>query len=101
MNQVECNFFSHFLTTEISQDEDGQPRLQEVLAELDERVREEAAVSVEMQGQVRFSVWVSFAEIYNEQVFDLLEPMPKKKTSKRTVLQLREDKHGVPYVKGK
>ena len=83
----------------MSQD-DGRPKLQEVLAELDERIREEAAVSVEMQGQVKFSVWVSFAEIYNEQVFDLLEPLPKKKNAKRNILQLREDKNGVPYVKG-
>ena len=75
--------------------------VEDLLKEAEERVREEASVSVEMQGQIRFSIWVSYAEIYNEYVYDLLEPLPKKKNAKRAILQLREDKHGVPYIKGK
>ena len=71
-----------------------------VMADIESRVREEATVSIESQAQMRFSVWVSFVEVYNEQIFDLLEPLPKKKGAKRSVLQLREDKNGVPYVKG-
>ena len=71
-----------------------------LLAEVENRVREETAVDVALQGQIRFSVWVSFAEIYNEQIFDLLEPMPKKKDSRRPVLKLSEDRRGSPYVKG-
>jgi len=67
---------------------------------LDQRVREETKVSVDEQGSVRFSVWVSFAEIYNEQIYDLLVPMPKKKNARRQVLKLSEDKHGSPYIKG-
>ena len=66
----------------------------------DTRLREEACVDVEMQGAVRFSVWVSFLEIYNEQMFDLFDPPPKKKNARRTVLQLKEDKNGVPYARG-
>lgn len=68
--------------------------------ELATRVREEGKVSVDEQGQVRFSVWVTFAEIYNEQIYDLLEPMPKKKNSRRPCLKLSEDKSGSPYIKG-
>lgn len=81
--------------------EEVQQQLDQVLRAMQERVKESAAISVETQGQIRFSVWVSFAEIYNEQIHDLLEPMPKKKNAKRSVLQLREDKSGVPYVRGK
>lgn len=63
-------------------------------------MREEAAVSVEDQGLMKFSVWVSFAEIYNEQIFDLLEPIPKKKTIRRPVLRLSDDRNGSPYIRG-
>lgn len=63
-------------------------------------MREEAAVCVEDQGLIKFSVWVSFAEIYNEQIFDLLEPIPKKKTTRRPVLRLSDDKNGSPYIRG-
>ncbi|KAK7497988.1 hypothetical protein BaRGS_00010859, partial [Batillaria attramentaria] len=71
-----------------------------LLEELENRVREETAVDVADQGQICFSVWVSFAEIYNEQIFDLLEPMPKKKNSRRPMLKLSEDRRGSPYIKG-
>ena len=66
----------------------------------DTRLREDASVPVDIQGPVRFSVWVSFMEIYNDQIFDLFDPPPKKKNARRTVLQLKEDKNGVPYVRG-
>lgn len=55
---------------------------------------------VEDQGQILFSVWVSFAEIYNEQIFDLLQPLSKKKNARRPVLKLSDDRNGSPYVKG-
>lgn len=47
--------------------------------------------------QIKYSVWVSFAEVYNEQVFDLFE-VPNLK--KRSLLKLGEDKHGNPYIRG-
>ena len=31
-----------------------------------------------LQGDIRFSVWVSFAQIYNEQIFDLPQPTPNQ-----------------------
>ncbi|XP_071144826.1 kinesin-like protein KIF20B isoform X2 [Mytilus edulis] len=74
--------------------------LDEVFSDLENRVREEAAVNVEDQGLMKFSVWVSFAEIYNEQIFDLLEPIPKKKTTRRPVLRLSDDRNGSPYIRG-
>ncbi|KAL4648388.1 kinesin-like protein KIF20A [Arapaima gigas] len=47
----------------------------------------------------QFSVWVSFFEIYNEFLYDLLESPPSLKPRKRATLRLCEDRHGNPYVK--
>ncbi|XP_064181619.1 kinesin-like protein KIF20A isoform X2 [Anguilla rostrata] len=48
---------------------------------------------------VRFSVWVSFFEIYNEFLYDLLEAPPTPPSRKRATLRLCDDRHGNPYVK--
>ncbi|GAB1608160.1 hypothetical protein Ahia01_001100200 [Argonauta hians] len=47
--------------------------------------------------QLKYSVWVSFAEVYNEQVFDLLENPGSKK---RNNLKLGQDKKGNHYIRG-
>lgn len=44
-----------------------------------------------------YSVWVSFAEIYNEIVYDLLSNECQKK---RTPLKLATDAHGRTFIKG-
>uniref|UniRef100_A0A3B3SX39 Kinesin family member 20A n=1 Tax=Paramormyrops kingsleyae TaxID=1676925 RepID=A0A3B3SX39_9TELE len=45
---------------------------------------------------MRFSIWVSFFEIYNEFLYDLLgAPSPRK----RATLRLCDDRNGNPYVK--
>ena len=72
-----------------------------MFAEAEQRIREEASVSVDTQGKIRFSVWVSYCEIYNEYIYDLLEPIPKKKNAKRPSVMLREDRTGAPFVSGK
>ena len=64
------------------------------------RIADDTTVSVDAQGPVNFSVWVSFAEIYNEQIFDLLDPCPTGKGKKRNTLRLGDDKNGNPYIKG-
>ncbi|KAF2353859.1 Kinesin motor domain [Trinorchestia longiramus] len=46
-----------------------------------------------------YAVFVSFAEIYNETVYDLLERLPPG-CRKRTPHLLGEDKHGASYIKG-
>lgn len=64
------------------------------------------SISTDAQGNIRFSVWVSFAEIYNEQIYDLLEPISSKAAAsataatKRKVLTIRDDRNGNPYIKG-
>ena len=74
--------------------------LPSMLAAAERRVREETAVDVKQQGNIKFSVWVSFGEIYNEYIYDLLDPVSRKKNARRPTMQLREDKNGMPYIKG-
>ncbi|KAJ8348315.1 hypothetical protein SKAU_G00269040 [Synaphobranchus kaupii] len=52
-----------------------------------------------LEDGMRFSVWVSFFEIYNEFLYDLLECPPSLQPRKRTTLRLCDDRHGNPYVK--
>lgn len=73
----------------------------ELLPEVENRDREELKVDVEDQGKIRYGVWVSFAEIYNEQIFDLLEAMPGSRSARRQALKICDDKTGNPYIKGK
>jgi len=68
--------------------------------EVKERVSDGTVLDTQSQGPVRFSIWVSFAEIYNEYIYDLLDPTPSGKGKKRPVLKLGDDKKGNPYVKG-
>ncbi|XP_056302804.1 kinesin-like protein KIF20A [Danio aesculapii] len=53
----------------------------------------------DLEEGVQFSVWVSFYEIYNEFLYDLLEAPPSLQCRKRVTLRLSDDKHGNPYVK--
>ncbi len=54
----------------------------------------------EQHGQMRYSIWVSCAEIYNENIYDLLETGVIRKGSKKVALQLKEDQKGLPYIRG-
>ncbi|XP_053320160.1 kinesin-like protein KIF20A isoform X2 [Spea bombifrons] len=56
-------------------------------------------ISLHEPVDVQFSIWVSYFEIYNEFVYDLLEPLPSGPNRKRTTLRLCEDRNGNPYVK--
>ncbi len=72
-----------------------------IAEELKERVCDGTVIDVKSQGPVKFCIWVSFAEIYNEYVYDLLDPTPTGKGRKRNILKLSGDKKGNPYIKGK
>lgn len=56
-------------------------------------------ISLDLKTDFKFSVWVSFCEIYNENVHDLMEAMPSG-ASRRTVLRLSQDIMGRTFVKG-
>lgn len=45
-----------------------------------------------------FSIWVSYAEIYNEYIYDLLSPVPLRK-KRRPTLKLGQDTRKIPYIK--
>nr|XP_061801831.1 kinesin-like protein KIF20A [Nerophis lumbriciformis] len=52
-----------------------------------------------LEAGLQFSIWVSFYEIYNEFLYDLLDVAPSMQPRKRVTLRLSDDKHGNPYVK--
>ena len=54
-----------------------------------------------LEDGVQYSVWVSYYEIYNEFLYDLLEAAPTSMLKKRSNLKLSDDRQGNPYVKGK
>ncbi len=71
--------------------------------DLPSRVCEDAAISLK-HDDINYAVWISFAEIYNESIYDLLEKIPPVKRKgdkpKRSPLKLAEDKNGSIYIKG-
>ncbi|XP_056318932.1 kinesin-like protein KIF20A [Danio aesculapii] len=46
-----------------------------------------------------YSVWVAFYEIYNEHVYDLLQPAHSSKTKRRAALRVCEDSTGSSYIR--
>ncbi len=57
-----------------------------------------SAVELEDNGHY-YSVWVSYAEIYNEFIYDLLGDPPAKNRP-RPVLKLQEDRNHNLFIKG-
>ncbi len=62
-------------------------------------VAEEDKITLEVEAHTKFSVWVSFCEIYNENIHDLLEAVPSG-ALRRTALRLSQDIKGNAFVKG-
>lgn len=77
----------------------GPDFVSNIFRDMQTQLSESSLVAIESE-EVVFSIWVSFAEVYNENVYDLLEPMELKK-QKRQNLVLGEDKKGQVYIKGK
>ncbi|XP_029306118.1 kinesin-like protein KIF20B [Cottoperca gobio] len=61
-------------------------------------VVEEDKIHLAVEAHTKFSVWVSFCEIYNENIHDLLEVMPSG-APRRTALRLSQDVKGNSFVK--
>ncbi|XP_029620351.1 kinesin-like protein KIF20B [Salmo trutta] len=59
---------------------------------------EEDSFCLDVDSHTKYSVWVSFCEIYNENIYDLLEPIPNG-SHRRTVLRLSQDIKGNTFVK--
>ncbi|XP_042879874.1 kinesin-like protein KIF20B isoform X2 [Penaeus japonicus] len=67
---------------------------------IDNRCQDDTALEVENSENTVYAVFVSFAEIYNEYIYDLLEKMPTCKKNKRNPLMLGEDRNSAIYIKG-
>ncbi|KAF7649825.1 hypothetical protein LDENG_00135440 [Lucifuga dentata] len=63
----------------------------------DSSVSEADSFSLDVGSNTHFSVWVSFCEIYNENIHDLLEQVPNR--HKRAVLRLSQDVRGNSFIK--
>ncbi|KPP76650.1 hypothetical protein Z043_103989, partial [Scleropages formosus] len=59
---------------------------------------EEEGFKLDVDCHTKFCVWVSFCEIYNENIHDLLEPLSNG-AQKRTTLRLSQDVKGTSFVK--
>ncbi|XP_075468957.1 kinesin-like protein KIF20B isoform X2 [Ascaphus truei] len=70
-----------------------------VISQLDEHMRESEQFKLNVDSSVKFSVWVSFCEIYNENIYDLLDPISCDKFCKRKTLRLAQDIKGFSFVK--
>ncbi|KAM6329782.1 kinesin-like protein KIF20B [Podargus strigoides] len=64
---------------------------------LEELLKDSEQSRTTSENYVKFSVWVSFFEIYNEYFYDLLIPISNDK--KRRALRLAQDIKGCSYVK--
>ncbi|KAK1343333.1 hypothetical protein QTO34_016112 [Cnephaeus nilssonii] len=67
------------------------------LDETSNRWAQPDSAPISVPADIRFSIWISFFEIYNELLYDLLEPPNQQR--KRQILRLYEDQNGNPYVK--
>ena len=64
------------------------------------QVQDGSTIDLENNGDVCYSLWVSFAEIYNEFIYDLLAEEPDKTRRGRPPLRLAEDRNHNHFIKG-
>lgn len=69
------------------------------IPEFEESMKDCEQASLNMDNNIKFSVWVSFFEIYNECIYDLLVPVLSK-FQKRKMLRLSQDVKGYSFIKG-
>ncbi len=55
--------------------------------------------TITVPADTKYTLWISFYELYNDQIHDLLVPRTKK-DEKRNALKIREDGNRTPYVEG-
>ena len=65
----------------------------------DIQVQDRSTINLEDSSNICYSLWVSFAEIYNEFIYDLLGEEPKTRQNRRA-LKLAEDKNHNHFIKG-
>ncbi|XP_019354211.1 kinesin-like protein KIF20A isoform X2 [Alligator mississippiensis] len=65
----------------------------------DPREEKSLTTGTDLNHKTQSSVWVSFCEIYNEYVYDLLDTLSTSKNQKRRILRICEDQGGNSYIK--
>uniref|UniRef100_H0WZM4 Kinesin family member 20B n=1 Tax=Otolemur garnettii TaxID=30611 RepID=H0WZM4_OTOGA len=68
------------------------------IPDLEESMKDCEQASLNMDHNIKFSVWVSFFEIYNECIYDLFVPVSSK-FQKRKILRLSQDVKGYSFIK--
>ncbi|XP_030885859.1 kinesin-like protein KIF20B [Leptonychotes weddellii] len=68
------------------------------IPEFEESMKDCEQASLNMDNNIKFSVWVSFFEIYNESIYDLFVPVLSK-FQKRKMLRLSQDVKGYSFIK--
>ena len=64
------------------------------------RTTDSTILKLDDPSDIKYGVWISFMEIYNEQIHDLLDLTAIGKGKKRNILKLGDDRDKNPYVKG-
>ncbi|XP_053307113.1 kinesin-like protein KIF20B [Spea bombifrons] len=67
--------------------------------EFEDRLPQCEEFRLDADSTAKYSVWVSFCEIYNECIYDLLDPISGDKFYKRKTLRLAQDIKGFCFVK--
>ncbi|XP_012310178.2 kinesin-like protein KIF20B isoform X4 [Aotus nancymaae] len=68
------------------------------ISEFEESMKDCEQAHLNMANNIKFSVWVSFFEIYNECIYDLFVPVSSK-FQKRKMLRLSQDVKGYSFIK--
>ncbi|XP_069315925.1 kinesin-like protein KIF20B isoform X1 [Eulemur rufifrons] len=68
------------------------------IPEFEESMKDCEHASLNVDNNIKFSVWVSFFEIYNECIYDLFVPVSSK-FQKRKMLRLSQDVKGYSFIK--
>lgn len=59
----------------------------------------DSPLDVSSGSEIVYGVWVSFAEVYNEYIYDLLDPIGGRHF-KRTPLKMAQDSEGITFIRG-
>nr|XP_033799404.1 kinesin-like protein KIF20B isoform X2 [Geotrypetes seraphini]XP_033799406.1 kinesin-like protein KIF20B isoform X2 [Geotrypetes seraphini]XP_033799407.1 kinesin-like protein KIF20B isoform X2 [Geotrypetes seraphini]XP_033799408.1 kinesin-like protein KIF20B isoform X2 [Geotrypetes seraphini] len=78
---------------------EGSLQNSNVLSGIEEHVKETDQFGFGAENSVKFSIWISFCEIYNECIYDLLDPISSDKLNKRKTLRLAQDIKGCSFIK--
>ncbi|XP_053441334.1 kinesin-like protein KIF20B isoform X2 [Nycticebus coucang] len=68
------------------------------IPDFDESMKDCEQASLTVDRNIKFSIWVSFFEIYNECIYDLFVPVSSK-FQKRKILRLSQDVKGYSFIK--